>query len=351
MSKQSPYFLLYREKLLKNLTLLQEIESRAGITILHTLKSFNEATILPTISSKISGFSVSSKGELKLAKEANAKKLHTYSPAFVDSELQEFVKYVDTISFNSLSQWDKFTNITASKGLRLNPMLDLDIPNYCNYNSKNSHLGVDYREFLKRFTKSKSRFKNLEGLHFHALFKSDYNGVKKLFEHILNNYRELLPNLKWLNLGGGHNFTSPNYNIESFFKELTKFKEQYPNIELIFEPGEAVLHNCGEFVCTVLDINDNGDEKSAILNTSTETHLLDVAITKLKPKIKNAVSSGKHSYKLCGNSCQNGDIIGKYSFEKALKIGDELIFEDMLSYTLVKLTRFGRVDKPKLYVD
>lgn len=351
MSKQSPYFLLYIERLLKNLNLLQELESRADITILHTLKSFNEATILPTISSKISGFSVSSKGELKLAKEANAKKLHIYSPAFVDSELKELSQDIDTISFNSLSQWDNFLNIKASKGLRLNPILDLEIPNYCNYNSQNSHLGVDYREFLKQFSESQSRFESLEGLHFHALFKSNYDGVKKLFEHILNNYRDILPRLKWLNLGGGHNFTSPNYNIEAFLKVLADFKDKYPNIELIFEPGEGVLQNCGEFICTVLDITANGKEKSAILNTSTETHLLDVAITKLKPKIKNAVVNGEYSYKLCGNSCQNGDIIGRYSFDRPLKIGDELIFEDMLSYTLVKTTNFGGVEKPKLYVE
>ena len=351
MSRKSPYFVLYKDRLVNNLELLATLEKEANITILHTLKSFNELNIILDISKYISGFSASSKSELKLAKEAEAKRVHLYSPAFLHDELNEFIKDATSVSFNSLSQWDRFNNLDISKGLRLNSKLNIEMPNYCNYNSQNSHLGVDYKEFLECYMADKNRFENLEGLHFHSLFKSDYKGAKSLLQHILYNYKELLDSLKWINLGGGHNFTDINYNKKEFLKEIASFKALYPHIELIFEPGEGVLHRCGEFVCRVLDIAKNGNEVVAIVDTSTETHLLDIAITKLKPKIKSHILNGEYSYKICGNSCQNGDVIGRFSFDKALKIGDELIFEDMLSYTLVKTTTFGGANRPKLYIE
>ncbi len=343
---QTPYFQIDTKKLNRNLQKLSKIEKLSGAKILHTLKSFNHQEITPLISSKLSGFSISSTMELKIALEAKGKDIHLYTPAYKQEELKELSQKVSTISFNSLSQWYRFRDTKASLGLRINPKLHLPIPSYCNPNLSYSRLGVNYIEFIQAF--NREDFRELEGLHFHSLFRSSEEGVSILLEHIRANYRDILPQLKWINLGGGHNFTDSEYNTERFISLIKEFNREFPTIQLYFEPGEAVVKDTGEFVTTVLDIVDN----IVILDTSIETHLLDVAIVNQRLKVKGTQSSSTpYYYELTGNSCIQGDIIGEYFFEKELSIGDEVIFEDMMGYSMVKMTQFNGMEFAKLAIN
>jgi len=337
-----------QKRLDKNLEKLSQIEEESGVKILHSIKSFNQSSVLPLIASKLSGMSVGSLKELKMAQNANAKHIHLHAPAFKKEELMMMSDKVSTLSFNSLGQWTNFSILElgeASLGLRINPKLHLPIPNYCNPNLGYSRLGIDSLEFIEAYRNEGDRFEKLEGLHFHALFQSSVQGLVILLEHIEQHYREVLPMLKWLNLGGGHNFTDDTYDIQSFLSAIKKFKMLYPQLELYFEPGESVLKGCGEFIATVLDIVTVAEQNVVILDTSIETHLLDVAIVNQRLKVRGTQSfSTPYFYELTGNSCLQGDIIGEYFFIDKLHIGDRVIFEDMMGYSMVKMTEFNGME-------
>ncbi|NEW60461.1 carboxynorspermidine decarboxylase [Sulfurovum sp. bin170] len=357
---QTPYFQIDIKRLERNLERLSWLEKESGVKILHTLKSFNHPKIIPLIASKLSGFSVSSLIEVNMAIEANAQNIHLYAPAFKEDNLKELISKVSTLSLNSLSQWERFGNgdfspeqrrqslpipSNTSIGVRINPKLHLPIPSYCNPNLSYSRLGVDYQKFLETF--NLDEFKNLEGLHFHALFQSSVEGASILLDHIMAHYQNILPQLRWVNFGGGHNFTDKDYDTKRFIELSKNFKLNYPHIQLYFEPGESVLRDTGEFVATVLDIIDS----IVILDTSIETHLLDVAIVNQRLKVKGTqISSTPYYYELTGNSCLQGDIIGEYFFQKPLTIGDRVVFEDMMSYTMVKMTRFNGMEFAPLII-
>ena len=336
-----------QENIESNLEKLSKIEEESGVKILHSLKSFNQQTLLPHIASKLSGMSVGSTKELRMAQNANAEHLHLYAPAYKKDELLTMMDEVSTISFNSLNQWERFSLMGSrcSMGLRINPKLHLPIPSYCNPNLEHSRLGVGYLEFIESYAKNSDSFKNLEGLHFHALFQSSALGLIILLEHIEQHYSDILPKLKWLNLGGGHNFTDDTYEVSDFVKTIKKFQASYPNIELYFEPGESVVKGCGDFITTVLDIVTVAGQNVVILDTSIETHLLDVAIVNQRLMVAGTESfATPYFYELTGNSCLQGDIIGEYFFKQELNIGDEVVFEDIMSYSMVKMTEFNGME-------
>lgn len=345
---KTPCFVMKKAKLAKNLERLHLLEKRANVKIFHTLKSFNERSVVPFIAEKLSGMSVGSSKEISMAKEAKAKALHLYAPAFKKEELFSLLHEVHSVSFNSLSQWRAFHNMNAkaSMGLRINPKLHLPIPDYCNPNLSYSRLGVDALAFLECYEKEVASFKNLEGLHFHALFQSSVEGLRVLIEHIMQHYPAILPQLKWINFGGGHNFTDETYDVESFVTLMNLFHKHYPHITLYFEPGESVTKGCGNFMTTVLDIVHVEGQNIVILDTSIETHLLDVAIVNQRLTVHGTQPfSTPYFYVLAGNSCLQGDIIGEYFFKKELNIGDEVVFEDMMGYSMVKMTEFNGMEK------
>ncbi|MBU1668218.1 hypothetical protein KKC13_07335 [bacterium] len=355
MSKRryrTPCFVMEQKKLEKNLMRLRSLEKEAGVKIFHTLKSFNEASLLPSIAEKLSGMSVSSMKEIRMAKEAKSEHLHLYAPAFKKEELPQLLSKVDTVSFNSLNQWNTFHAMPSksSMGLRINPKLPLPIPDYCNPNLSYSRLGVDYMTFVETYKKNREYFSNLEGLHFHALFQSSVEGLRVLVEHIMEHYQAILPQLKWINFGGGHNFSDAGYDVLTFVDLMNLFHEHCPSIELYFEPGESVTKGCGDFITTVLDIVRVEGQNIAILDTSIETHLLDVAIVNQRLKVKNTQAfSTPYFYELAGNSCLQGDSIGEYFFKTPLNIGDEVVFEDMMAYSMVKMTEFNGMERAGTY--
>jgi carboxynorspermidine decarboxylase len=351
---KTPCFILEQKRLDKNLEKLAHIEKESGVKILHSIKSFNQSSVLPLIASKLSGMSVGSPKELNMAQNAHAKHIHLHAPAFKKEELLRMQDSVSTLSFNSLGQWRSFLTLElkdVSLGLRINPKLHLPIPSYCNPNLGHSRLGVDGIAFIEAYREHGADFQKLEGLHFHALFQSSVQGLIILLEHIEQYYSEILPKLKWLNLGGGHNFTDANYDVQSFVRVIKKFKHRYPQLELYFEPGESVLNGCGEFIATVLDIITVAEQKVVILDTSIETHLLDVAIVNQRLKVRGTQSSSTpYYYELTGNTCLQGDIIGEYFFVDELEIGDKIVFEDMMSYSMVKMTEFNGMENAEFIV-
>jgi len=351
---KTPYFIMHQTKLEKNLAKLQKIEKNSAVEILHTVKGFNQPQGLLLIASKLSGMSIGNIKELQMAQQSNSKKSHLYAPAYKKEALEKIINNVATLSFNSLSQWEFLHNLKtkASMGLRINPRLHLPIPDHCNPNLDYSRLGVEYLEFLEFFKNNVVKFEKLEGLHFHALFQSSEFGTTLLLDHILEYYQTILPQLKWINLGGGHNFTSDNFNVNNFTEAVNNFQVLHPKIKLLFEPGEAVTKDCGEFVTTVLDIITVAGVNVVILDTSTETHLLDVAIVNQRLQVRGTQSeSTPYFYELTGNSCLQGDLIGEYFFKEALSIGDKVIFEDMMGYTMVKMTEFNGIEKATFLLD
>ena len=332
-----PTFILEKEKLKANLAHLEYLAKETGIVWLYTLKAFDAPEGLKIISEYFDGFSVGNENEYNKIKDYN-KSLHSYAPAFYEENVETLAKQSSTMSFNSISQWKHYAKQCSqycSLGLRINPQLTLKQPKYCDSNI--SRLGIHYEDFLEQYP----TFKNLEGLHFHALCHQSLPSLEKLFNHIETHYKKILPKLKWLNLGGGQNFTDESYDNKGFISLIQAFNNKYPHLTLYFEPGSTVVHNCGYFECTILDIIDV-DIPIAILDTSIESHLLDIAITKQKPQVRDSVSfQTKYNYELTGMSCIAGDIIGKYYFNDVLNIGDKIIFENMLGYTMVKQTSFN----------
>ena len=332
-----PTFVLEKQKLEANLLHFEYLAKETGIVWLYTLKAFDKPEGLEMITESFDGFSIGNSNEYSKVKH-HYKKLHSYAPAFYEEEVETLAKESTTMSFNSLSQWQRYARQCSnhcSLGLRINPRLTLKQPTYCDSNI--SRLGVDYKDFLEQY----HTLKNLEGLHFHALCHQSLSSLEKLFNHIEIHYQKILPKLKWLNLGGGQNFTDKTYNTIGFISLIQRFKTKYPHLTLYFEPGSAVIHDCGYFECTVMDIIES-DTSIVILNTSIEAHLLDIAITKQKPKVRDtSLIETAYKYELTGMSCIAGDIIGKYYFKKKLNVGDTIIFEDMLGYTIVKQTSFN----------
>jgi carboxynorspermidine decarboxylase len=333
----NPTFILEKKRLEANLAHFEYLTKETGIKWLYTLKAFDKSEGLELIAESFDGFSIGNSNEYSKVKH-HYKNLHSYAPAFYEDEVETLAQESTTMSFNSLSQWQRYANKCAkhcSLGLRINPHLILKQPSYCDSNI--SRLGIDYNDFLEQH----HTFKGLEGLHFHALCHQTLPALEKLFSHIETHYKSILPKLKWLNLGGGQNFTDKTYDTEGFIVLIQNFSNKYPHLTLYFEPGSAVVHNCGYFECTVMDIIES-DTPILILNTSIEAHLLDVAITKQKPKVRDtSLIKTEYNYELTGMSCIAGDVIGKYYFKSKLKVGDKIIFEDMLGYTIVKQTSFN----------
>ncbi len=343
----SPCFVLETDKLKANLKKLSYLQEKTSVQILHTLKSFNNQKGLEIISDYLSGFSAGNQCEINMLKTLPSTHVHSYAPAFRSNEIKALASQSDTLSFNSLNQWERYAStasVDCSVGLRINPQLTLKQPKYCNPNYT-MRLGVPYKTFLHLYTTDPELFQDLEGLHFHAFCSQGLDGLKYLLSHISKNYQEILPRLKWLNLGGGHQFTHTAYDTEGFIALVNAFQKQHPHLVLYFEPGESVVKDTGYFSTTILDIIP-GNIPIVILDTSIEVHLLDVAITKRKPIVRGTSDQQTpYHYQLSGMSCIAGDTIGSYFFYETLHIGDKVIFDNMMGYTIVKQTEFNGIEK------
>ena len=343
----SPCFVLDEKRLRRNMEILNNIQERTGVKIICALKGYSFWRSFPIIAEYLPGATASSLNEARLAKEEMGKEVHVFAPAYEDGEIDEILKYADHITYNSFSQWQRFKAKTiASKisaGIRVNPefsTVETDIYNPCGLHSR---LGVTEAEFKPEL------LDGIEGLHFHALCEQDVDareGVLAAFEKKFGRY---LPQMKWVNFGGGHHITRKDYHREELVKLLNDFKKRYPHLEVVMEPGEAVGWQTGELVATVADIVHNKMD-IAILNVSISAHMPDCLEMPYRPNITGAALPGekKFTYKITGNTCLAGDQLGDYSFDAPLQVGDRIIFEDMIHYTMVKTTFFNGVRHPDI---
>lgn len=346
----SPLFLLNEAKLVKNLQLLRYVQERAGIKIILALKGFSMYHTFPLIRKYLPGSTSSSLHEARLGAEEFGGNTHVYSPAYRADEFDELCNYAAHVSFNSIQQFQQFeaqlfkNNPQAKAGIRINPeysTVTVDLYNPCIPGSRLGSRVADLPEVLPD---------NVSFLHSHNLCESDSYALEKTLENIERLFGKYLGQISLLNLGGGHLMTREDYDIEHLISVLTSFKQRYPHIELLLEPGSAVAWQTGYLVSTVLDIVDAKGIDVAILDCSISAHMPDVIEMPYKPKVWGAtdVVIGKPTYRFGGQTCLAGDFVGDYSFNVPLKIGDKVIFDDMMHYTMVKTTTFNGINLPHI---
>lgn len=343
----SPCYICDEEKLEQNLQLMQRVQEEAGVEIILALKGFSMWSTFPLIKQYLKGATSSGVWEARLAREEMGGDVHVFSPAYKTKDMNTLVSLVNHVSFNSLSQWQRFkAQVLAagvSPGLRINPEnQEADTPLYdpC---APGSRLGILAKDI------ENADLSGIEGFHCHNLCECDSYAAMRTLQAIEAKFGQYLPSLKWLNLGGGHLMTRKGYDVEHLIRTLKAFKVKYPNLHIVLEPGSAVAWQCGPLVTEVVDIVEN-EEKIAILDISATAHMPDVLEMPYRPTISGAglPHEKAYTYKFGGNSCLAGDVIEAYSFDHELLPGTRLVFEDMLHYTMVKTTFFNGVQHPAI---
>jgi carboxynorspermidine decarboxylase len=348
---KTPYWLLDEQLLKNNLKTLAYIKKETGIKILLALKGYALWQSFPLIKEYLDGCCASGLHEAKLSNEKFGAELHTYSPAFKVEEIEEIATLSHHLVFNSPSQFRRFATLAKkynpqlSLGLRVNPEYSespVELYNPCGLYSR---LGTTIDHFDEHL------IEQLDGLHFHALCEQDSTALENVLKAFETRFGQYLERLKWVNFGGGHHITKKGYDIERLITLLQTFKSRYPHLQIYLEPGEAIGWETGVLVTSVLDIIHNGIE-IAILDTSAEAHMPDTIIMPYRAEVRGAGEANKkpHTYRLAGNSCLAGDVMGDYSFDKPLEIGEEVIYEDQMHYTMVKATTFNGVPLPSIAI-
>lgn len=348
-SLPTPCYIVDERLLIKNLEILHSVQERTGCSILLALKGFSMHAVFPLVGKYLKGVTASSLNEARLGFEEMGKEVHAYSPAYIEEEFDELVKYCDHIVFNSFDQWrkfkDKVKNNSSKKiecGIRINPEYsEISTPIY-NPCYKNSRLGVTLANFRS------DELDGIDGLHFHTMCEQNSDTLSRTIKVVDEKFGEYIKKMKWINLGGGHHITRPDYDIETLISSILYFKDKY-GVDVYLEPGEAVALNTGYLVGKVLDVVDNG-MKIALLDASAACHMPDVLEMPYRPNIIGAGQPDEYpyTYRLGGNTCLAGDIIGDYSFKQPLKPGDKLVFCDMAHYTMVKNNTFNGVNLPSI---
>ncbi len=344
----TPCYVLEEELFEQNLKLLNYVREQSGAKILLALKGYSFYESFDLAKKYLDGCCCSGLYEARLANEEFKKEIHTYSPAFKDDVIDEIVKLSNHITFNSFSQYLRYKNRLKgeiSPGIRVNPQLAFSEATIYNPCAINSRLGVTIQEFKEEF------LEGIEGLHFHALCEQNAGALEAVLKSFEEKFGRYIPIMKWVNFGGGHHITRDDYDIDKLINIIKDFKDRYNNIEVYLEPGEAVGWQSGVLVASVVDIVHNGID-IAILDVSAEAHMPDTIIMPYRAEVRNAAKEGEKRYtiKLGGNTCLAGDFMGNYSFDKPLEIGDKVIFEDQMHYTIVKNTTFNGVRLPSLAI-
>ncbi len=345
----SPAYVLEESLLVKNLELLKRVQDEANISIICALKGFSFYHVFPLVKHYLAGATASSLHEARLAFEEMGKKCHAYTPAYLPAEFEEFMSYSSHMTFNSLNQVNQFAAKAIEKGIscgiRINPEyaeVETDMYNPC---IAGSRLGI------RRHDLGDCLPEGIEGLHSHTLCENDSYVLERTLQVIDEKFGDLLIQSKWLNLGGGHLITRADYDVNHLIQVLRSFKSKYPHLDIIMEPGSAVGWQTGFLKSTVLDIVHSAGIDVAILDVSFAAHMPDTLEMPYKPRIRYAsmeAIANKPTYRFGGMTCLAGDYYGDYSFDNALSIGDEIIFEDMIHYTMVKTTTFNGVNLPDI---
>ena len=345
----SPCYVIDEVRFRKNLSLIKHVSDESGAEIILAFKGFAMWGVFPILREYISGAAASSVDEARLCYEEIRSPAHTYSPVYKESDFRSILKYSSHITFNSLAQQKKYYPVLKacsekiSAGLRINPEFSEISHGLYNPCSPGSRLGIiadDLKDGLPD---------GIEGLHFHVLFESDSFALEKVLKVIEEKFGKYFDQLKWINMGGGHLITRKDYNTEHLIKILRNFRER-SGLHVILEPGSAFAWETGELVATVEDVVENQGIKTIIPDISFTAHMPDCLEMPYKPKILGATDPvpGRPSFRIGGNSCLSGDVMGEWSFEREPVPGDRIVFLDMIHYTMVKTTTFNGVHHPSI---
>ena len=345
----TPMYICELEKLESNLQILDRVQKESGAKIILALKGFAMHSTFDLVGKYLHGCTASGLHEAKLAREKMNKEVHTYSPAFKEDEIKEIASISNDIVFNSPAQLFRFKDVAkeinpdVSLSLRVNPEYSespVDLYNPCGLHSRLGTTKANFDEDVLPF---------IDGLNFHALCEQEVSALEGVLNTFEKNFGPYIDKMKYINFGGGHHITKKGYDVDRLIEVINDFRRRHNNVEVYLEPGEAVGWQCGVLVSTVLDIIDNG-MKVAILDTSAEAHMPDTLAMPYRAEVRDAgkVNEKPYTYKLGGNTCLAGDIMGDYSFDKELCIGDQIIFEDQIHYTFVKNTTFNGIKLPSL---
>lgn len=341
---ETPYYIVDERLLRRNLEILKGVSLRTGCRILLAQKAFSMFCFYPLIGMYLHGTAASSLFEARLGREEMGKETHIFSPAYREGEFAEIASVCDHIIFNSFGEWEKYRDLAqnCSCGLRVNP--ECSTQDHAIYDpcSPGSRLGVTKKNFRPDL------LPGIKGLHFHTLCEQNADALETTVAALEDRFGAYLRGMEWVNFGGGHHITRPDYDMNKLANCIERIQNNY-DVQVYLEPGEAIALNAGFLVSTVLDVVDNGI-KIAILDTSAACHMPDVLEMPYRP---NIIGAGKPdekpcTYRLGGPTCLAGDVIGDYSFDEPLKAGDRLVFCDMAIYTMVKNNTFNGVNLPSI---
>ncbi len=345
----TPCYVIDEARLISNLEILKSVQDATGCRILLAQKAFSAFYFYPLIGKYLSGTACSGLYEARLGHECMGKENHVFSAAYRKSEIDEIISCCGHIIFNSFSQLDRFRDrvLAAGKkiGLRINPEHSTqeghEIYDPC---SPKSRLGITLKNFCP------DDLNGVTGLHFHTLCEQNSDDLESTLDAVEEKFGQYLSKMEWINFGGGHHITRPNYDIPRLERCIKRMQNKY-KLEVYLEPGEAVALNAGYLVTQVLDIIQN-DMPIAILDTSAACHMPDVLEMPYRPPLYNSGQPGekKYTYRLGSQTCLAGDSIGEYSFDKPLVVGDTLVFEDMAIYSMVKNNTFNGMPLPDIAV-
>ena len=348
----SPCYVLDERLLDANLAVIDRVRRETGVEIIVALKACAMWSIFPELAKHSDGATASSVAEARLVLEEFGKRAHTYAPVYTDAGFDEIMRCSDPITFNSLSQFDRFGQRALingiSCGLRINPHYSPVETNLYNPCVAGSRLGVT----AEKLAAAGGLPTGIDGLHFHVLCESRPVHLRLALEAVERHFGKWLDEVKWLNLGGGHLMTHAEYDCDELIALLREFRARHPHLRLIMEPGSAFTWRTGYLVSTVEDIVENDGVTTAMLDVSFSCHMPDCLEMPYKPAIVGAhePAAGEKRWRMGGTSCLAGDYYGDWAFDHELRIGERIVFEDMIHYTMVKTTMFNGVQHPAIVI-
>ena len=344
----TPYYIVYEDKLRRNLSLINRVEREAGVNIIMAFKANALWRTFPIIREYNRDFTASSLNELRLGNEELGGEAHVYCPVYTEATISEFLSRATHLTFNSLGQWEKYGAKTlaagVSPGLRVNPQCSVIETEIYNPALPGSRFGVTADQLAGVLPAG------IEGLHFHALCESSSYDLEKVLAAFEDQFGMYFSQLKWVNFGGGPLMTREGYDVDHLIGLLKDFRGRYPWLQVVMEPGSAFTWRTGDLITEVLDVVENQGVKTAVIDASFACHMPDCLEMPYKPAITESVpeAEGLPRYRLGGNSCLSGDYVGDWCFREPLKAGDRLTLEDMNHYTTVKTTMFNGIQHPAM---
>ena len=345
MKRNTPIYIIEESRLRRNLQLIADVARRADVEIILAFKAFALWKTFPIFREYIRSTTASSLSEARLAFEEFGSRAHTYSPAYTDDEFDEILRCSSHLTFNSLSQYERFherVGDDVSIGLRVNPQYSEVGTALYNPCAPGTRFGVTADKLPEQLPS------DIEGFHCHCHCESGADVLERTLVHIEEKFARWFPQLKWLNLGGGHLMTRKDYDVDHLIDILKGLHDRYPWLKIILEPGSAFAWQTGPLVSHVVDVVEDGGIRTAILDVSFTCHMPDCLEMPYMPEVRGAVQAEQGGYRLGGNSCLSGDFMGYWQFDHELQVGEEVIFEDMIHYTTVKTNMFNGISHPAI---